>query len=102
MELLSRKCDFWYEAFVTQSWWMFVVLFVALGLYCEGMRRKAAVEEKMLQESSTLSQSITKAQGAKAQLELEIASLSDPEWVEQILKRKLGVVPEKQTKVYFK
>lgn len=81
---------------------MFVVLFVTLGLYCEGMRRKSAMEKKMLHESSTLSQHIAKARGEKAQLELEIASLNDPEWVEQILKRKLGVVPEKQTKVYFK
>ena len=81
---------------------MFVVLFVTLGLYMEGMRRKSSMESRMVQECAVLTQRIDAVQREKGQLELEIASLDDPEWVEQILKRKLGVVPEKQTKVYFK
>lgn len=36
-----------------------------------------------------------------ARLTQEIDSLNDPKWVEMILMKELGVVPEGQIKVYF-
>ena len=79
-----------------------MVLFVTFGLYFEGMRRKGAVETKMYREYARLSHEIAGKEREKQQLEMELCSLNDPEWVELVLKRKLGVVPEGQTKVYFK
>jgi hypothetical protein len=38
----------------------------------------------------------------KEQLLLKIASQADPAWIEMILMRDLGVVPEGYLKVYFK
>ena len=38
----------------------------------------------------------------KQQLQLKIASQTDPAWIEMILMRDLGVVPEGYLKVYFK
>ncbi|HEY5260120.1 MAG TPA: hypothetical protein VIJ46_05665, partial [Rhabdochlamydiaceae bacterium] len=38
----------------------------------------------------------------KDDLELQIRSQSDPEWIQMTLMKGLGVVPEGQTKVYFK
>ena len=38
----------------------------------------------------------------KEDLELQIRSQSDPEWIQMTLMKGLGVVPEGQTKVYFK
>lgn len=38
----------------------------------------------------------------KEQLALKIASQSDPAWIEMILMRDLGVVPEGYLKVHFK
>lgn len=35
-------------------------------------------------------------------LVLQIASQNDKDWIEMILKKRLGVVPEGQMKVYFK
>jgi hypothetical protein len=32
---------------------------------------------------------------------LQIESQNDPEWIEMVLKTRLGVVPEGQKKVYF-
>lgn len=36
------------------------------------------------------------------ELILQIESQTDPAWVEMVLKRNLGLVPEGQVKVYFK
>ncbi len=38
----------------------------------------------------------------KEELLLQINSQRDPAWLEMVLKRNLGVVPEGQVKVYFK
>ena len=35
------------------------------------------------------------------ELQLQVDSQDDPAWIEMLLKQKLGVVPEGQTKVYF-
>ena len=35
------------------------------------------------------------------ELRLQIASQSDPAWVELLIKKQLGMVPSGQTKVYF-
>jgi hypothetical protein len=85
-----------------QSWWMGVVLFVTFGLYFQGMSRKGAIEARMLSDAGRLSTEITRVKQERRQLECELASVSDPEWIELVLMRKLGVVPEGQTKVYFK
>ena len=38
----------------------------------------------------------------KEDLTLKISSQSDPSWIEQVLMKELGVVPENQIKVHFK
>lgn len=50
---------------------------------------------------SQLQQEMTQLRGKNEDLTLQINSQSDPEYVELILRKGLGLVPEGQTKVYF-
>lgn len=42
------------------------------------------------------------ARAEREDLALQIHSQSDSDWIEMVLKKRLGLVPEGQMKVYFK
>jgi hypothetical protein len=82
-------------------WW--VIAFVALCgvLYLHGVRQKNITYQEMDVRLRTLEIEKTLALAEQEELLLQIQSQSDPAWVEMVLKRNLGLVPEGQTKVYF-
>lgn len=84
--------------------WLWVVFF-CLGVsfvYSQSMKKKKA----SLTEYAHLLVELEKTRESlfmdKEQLLLKIASQTDPAWIEMILMRDLGVVPEGYLKVYFK
>ena len=90
------------ESELLGSWWMFLLLLGAYGVYEQGM-------QGIHTEKSVLSQQLYAAQKEKNDLELDTADLllqinsqSDPAWIEQVLMLRLGLTPEGQTKVFFK
>ncbi|MDN3508265.1 MAG: hypothetical protein P0S94_05025 [Simkaniaceae bacterium] len=87
---------------VLESWWVAIVLFVIAALYLQGVRKKEGVIERLETQLAHVESSFEQAQSKRNKLAEEIASQSDPEWVEIVLMRKLGVVPEGHTKVYFR
>ena len=84
-----------------RSWW--VIVFVALCgvLYLHGVRQKNIAYQEMDGRLQILEQEKALALTQQEELLLQIQSQSDPAWVEMVLKRNLGLVPEGQTKVYF-
>lgn len=87
--------------FLSRSWW--VIAFVALCgvLYLHGVRQKNITYQEMEGRLQTLELEKTLALAEQEELLLQIQSQSDPAWVEMVLKRNLGLVPQGQTKVYF-
>jgi hypothetical protein len=87
--------------FLNRSWW--VIAFVALCgvLYLQGVRQKNITYQEMDGRLHILEIEKALALAEQEELLLQIQSQSDPAWVEMILKRNLGLVPEGQTKVYF-
>jgi len=84
-----------------KNWW--VVFFVLL---CYGLYEKST--QKIDQESETLQEQLlelqVKMQSVSAEIEnlkLQINSQSDPDWVEIVLMKELGVVPEGYKKLVF-
>lgn len=57
---------------------------------------------RLLEQTTRLEEDKLRAMQLQAALEVEIASQKDPIWVEMMLIKKLGVVPEGCIKVKFK
>lgn len=84
------------------SWW--VVAFL-LFTYMLAIKTSHDKEQKILDLTSQLamlSAAKTEALLAQQRLSLEIESQTDPRWIEMVLMKKLGLVPQGQSKVRFK
>ena len=95
---MIRSRGSWHQGW----WWVFLFSFGSLGLYANAMKSK--IEEVYL-----LTSRIEAICGEKAaalaygeDLQFQIRSQEDPSWVEMLLMRDLGVVPEGWLKVHFK
>ena len=66
------------------------------------MHQKNNSYEEMLTRLHSLEKEKAIAMAEQQELILQIESQADPAWVEMVLKRNLGLVPEGQVKVYFK
>lgn len=89
------------EKLFLNSWWVLLFLIVSYFFYEQGVKKKNrdfAQLHARLVELQTQKQIATETQ---EDLLLQINSQSDPAWVELILMKGLGLVPEGQTKVFF-
>lgn len=89
------------EEIFLRSWWVLLCMLGCYLSYEHGLQKKdrefqklqAQYEELQIKERALLSQ--------QESLHRQINSQSDPAWVELVLMRELGLVPEGQTKVLF-
>ena len=84
-----------------RSWWVIVFVAFCSALYLHSMRQKEISYQEMVSRLQILQHEKNLALLQQEELLLQIQSQSDPAWVELVLKRNLGMVPEGQTKVYF-
>ena len=91
-----------YDALVTRSWWVFLFIGACYILYSHGIEKKNRDVAELKERLYDLEAKKRVVMDVKEDLELQIRSHSDPEWIEMTLMKGLGVVPEGQTKVYFK
>lgn len=91
-----------YETLIVRSWWL--LLFVALGylFYAHAIRKKHLSFLELGQRKENLEVEKLQALCEREDLLLQINSQSDPAWIQMMLMKGLGVVPEGQLKVYFK
>lgn len=87
---------------VVNSWWVVVFLIV---VYCLGLKSFAKKQDSILNlknQVAFLSNQKDLAMQKKYDLERQIISQKDPAFVEMILMKRLGVVPEGHVKICFK
>lgn len=83
-------------------WWV-VIFSLSCFAALEQGTKKITMAYTLLDEQLTLLENEKKqALLIQENLLLQIASQTDPAWVELLLIKGLGVVPEGQTKVFFK
>ncbi len=74
---------------------------LCLAVYYPAMQKKTQtylqLKSKVLELETLREETIVH----RDDLLLQIQSQNDPEWIEMVLKTRLGVVPEGQRKVYF-
>jgi len=90
------------EKFRWRDWWWVVCFCLAasLGYFHFVGQKKQAIGE-LAARMDELEREKTSALLERENLRLQIASQGDPSWIEMVLMRDLGVVPEGWLKVHF-
>lgn len=94
---MDRARGFW-----RGNWWVLLFSTCATSLYCHSISIKKKSLCNLAIEVEKKEKELLLAEEAKEELKEKIASQNDPAWVELVLMRDLGVVPEGWLKVHFK
>ncbi len=81
--------------------WVALVMTLSMSVYLHAIQQKKQVIGELKEHLDLLTREKESAQRTQEDLILQMNSQSDPAWVELVLKRRLGLVPEGQLKVYF-
>lgn len=84
------------------SWWVGIFCLFTCMLYLQTSRNKIEEIEKLKTNLEVLKVEKREAQKIYSQLKEQIGSQNDPYFVEMVLIKKLGVVPEGGMRVQFK
>jgi len=76
-------------------------MLIAYGIYFQAQHKKMCHLKELSCITEGLIERIEKGEAIRDDLTCRIASQDDPEWIELVLKEKLGLVPEGETKVIF-
>jgi hypothetical protein len=84
------------------SWsWVIALAILCFGLYEQATRILDKEMNLLKEQIEQIANEKTKLLSLQEELKSEIQSQNDPAWVELVLIRCLGLVPEGSTKVYF-
>jgi hypothetical protein len=97
----KRQTDF-ITLYLVKSWWVWVFLVACFGLYEQGAKKISHKIALLDKEMSELQTKYERALVQQEELSLQVASQNDPAWVELVLIRALGYVPEGSKKIYFR
>ena len=89
-------------AFWKSWWWVAAFCSVTAIIYFQSMKGKKSSLSEYSFRLEEMEKEKLLAFAEKEELRLRISSQSDPAWIEMILMRDLGVVPEGWLKVHFK
>lgn len=85
----------------SRMWWVLALLAITYVFYLQSIRKKHMLIAHMNERIENL-EGVKKAALMKQEgLKLQIASQSDPAWIEIVLMKELGMVPDGQRKVLF-
>jgi hypothetical protein len=84
------------------TFWLFLISSGCFFLYCTAMHKKSKFLQELKDIIWELEQEKRVSLEEREDLVLQINSRGDDAWIEMTLKKRLGMVPEGQMKVYFK
>lgn len=90
-----------YEEIVLKSWWLILFFLVCFFIYDRASYVREKEEKSLLKKEEALFLRQKKAVKLNEELRQEQQWLNDPAYIEMILMKSLGLVPEGQTKVIF-
>jgi hypothetical protein len=89
------------EKLFIRSWWVILFMLSCYLSYEHGLQKKDSDFAKLQLQYSELQKKKKMLLAQQEDLDRQINSQSDPAWVELVLMKGLGLVPEGQTKVLF-
>jgi len=90
-----------FEQIILKSWWTILFFLLCYFAYDQAVHRKTREENKLREKLHFLGLEKERALAKQEDLKLQIASQEDEGFIELTLMRRLGLVPEGQTKVHF-
>lgn len=86
---------------IKSSWWVALFIFAACGFFSLASHKRQTALSALKAQVEMLNMEKLQAQKRQADLKLRFQSQSDPEWIQMLLMKTLGMVPEGQIKVIF-
>ena len=99
-QIISKNHSFFFS-FLHRWWWMLLFVSLCAFFYVRGMQKKKEIFFQLDSKIKHLELQREIAMHKREDLQLHLESQCDPAWIEMLLMKKLGVVPEGQVKVYF-
>lgn len=90
-----------FESVVVSSWWVIIFLLAIFFLYDQAHAKCERELFRLKEKANLLHLQKQDALSHLSELELRKASQEDPLWIELLLREKLGLVGENETKVLF-
>lgn len=84
-----------------QNWWVVAFVVMVVALYAQAIHKKNRLEQKLQGKVKELRLAKQEGEKKRKELLLRLKSQDDPEWMELVLKEKLGVTGEGELKVVF-
>ncbi|MES2344782.1 MAG: hypothetical protein V4494_02435 [Chlamydiota bacterium] len=98
----SRLCAKVFQNALFRSWWTLLLCILSFSFYTHAMQKKEGEYQLLQRHLDDLEVEKRVALEKREDLLLQISSQSDPAWIQLMLMKGLGLVPEGQQKVYFK
>ena len=86
---------------IARNWWVFAVIVLTYAIYSHTIQTKRSLITELNLRQKELLQEKQQAEEKHQELLMQVESEQDPAWVEMMLMKGLGVVPEGQRKVLF-
>lgn len=87
---------------IIRSWWVLAFMLICLALFEHSLESRQAQRQQLYEQWTQLQGEKEKELSKQTDLQLQINSQSDPAWIELLLIKVLGLVPENQVKFFFK
>lgn len=100
MKVVS-KCVLIKELFA-RSWWVYLFCLVCFFGYTHFVSKRKHEIQTLQARFASLQKQIHTSSQIKEELYQQICSQTDPAWIELVLMKQLGVVPEGYLKIHFK
>ncbi len=99
--LLAPRHSRLFEELLQKSWWVILFFLICLFAYDHAMKKRHQEETQLKKKLEDIRYEKSIAMEKQEELKLQIASQTDPAWIEMTLMKGLGLVPEGQKKVLF-
>lgn len=90
-----------FEEVILKSWWTILFFLLCFFAYDQAVQHKIHEKDKLKEKLNLLKVEKERALAKQEDLKRQIASQEDESFIELTLMRRLGLVPEGQTKVHF-
>jgi hypothetical protein len=94
------KTSFW-RNFCIRSWWAIVFSTLSIAFYFQAAHGRSTIFSDLNVRMQEMEKEKLVVSQEQDDLLLQLQSETDPAWVEMMLMKELGVVPEGWTKVQF-
>ncbi len=89
------------QHFFFRFWWSILFILICYAVYVHGMQKKKETFDALKEKQTQLQAQLARNLSEQEDLRTQIDSQSDPAYRELLMMKKLGMVPDGQTKVYF-